>query len=186
MSAGFLVINGSPRANGRSSRIERLLLSRLHCDYPGEVVDVFRASDTPVRGCVGCDYCEQASTCVMDDEMAGIIGKLLSARAVFVVSPIYFSGVPSQMKAVRDRLQPLFFRRMRKLEEGQGVPPKRPLVLYLVGEGGDPHGYEPAVTECKSAFNLADLSLTLGRAFIGADQPRVPDDLPIPDLDVRA
>lgn len=186
MSAGFLVINGSPRANGRSSRLERLLLSRLRSDYPGEAVDVFRVSDTPIRGCVGCDYCEQASTCVMDDEMAELIDRLLSVRAVFVVSPIYFSGVPSQMKAVLDRLQPLFFRRMRKLAEGEGVPSKRPLVLYLVGEGGDPHGFEPAVAECRSAFNLADLSLTLGGAFIGANQPRVPDDVPIPGLGVDA
>lgn len=182
MSEGFLVINGSPRANGRSARLERLLLSRLGSDYPDEAIDVFRVSDTPIRGCVGCGYCEQASTCVMDDEMAALVERLLSVRAVFVVSPIYFSGVPSQLKALLDRLQPLFFRRMRKLEVGEGVPPKRLLVLYLVGEGGDPHGFEPAIKECKSAFNLADLSLILGHAYIGSDQPRLPGDLTIPDL----
>lgn len=180
--SGFLIINGSPRARGRSSSVEALLSARLKEAYPAEPIEVFRVSDSPVRGCIGCAYCEGSGTCVFQDEMSGLIEKLMTVRAAFVISPIYFSGVPSQMKAVLDRLQPLFYRRMRVIRAGQGLPPKRPLGLYLVGEGGDPHGHDAAVSVCRSAFNLADLSVSNVQAFIGGDQPRRPDELWLPDL----
>ncbi|MDO5335645.1 MAG: flavodoxin family protein [Coriobacteriia bacterium] len=172
-----LVINGSPRARGRSARVEKLLLGALKAKGVTDI-SVFRTCDTPVRGCIGCDYCEGAGECVFSDEMGELIGRLLSVGEVYVISPVYFSGPPSQLKAMLDRLQPLFYRRMRIKDAGEPLPDKRPMVLYVVGEGGDPHGFEPVVTCCKSALSLADLRLQHVQSFIGPEaQPNTPEDL---------
>ena len=91
---------------------------------------------------------------------------------VFVVSPVYFSGAPSQFKAVLDRLQPLFWRRLAIKKSGEPLPRKRPAFLYVVGSGGDPHGYQSLFSEVASSFALADLRVSLMQDFIGYDSPK--------------
>ena len=76
--------------------------------------------------------------CVIDDDMFEVRKHLDAADELIVVSPVYFAGAPAQLKALLDRMQPYFHSTVRRGE-------KRPLVLHVVGEGGDPHGFEPLV-----------------------------------------
>ena len=82
------------------------------------------------------------------------------AEELIVVSPVYFSGAPSQMKALLDRLQPYFWAGARHGE-------KRPATLHIVGEGGDPHGYGALVGEVRSALSCACFSLTRVLDWVG-------------------
>ena len=75
------------------------------------------------------------------------------------MTPIYFAGLPSQTKAVLDRLQPLYWRYRECIESGEPLPPKRPLSLFVVGDGGDPHGYAPLEASVTSAMAIAGFSL---------------------------
>ena len=75
------------------------------------------------------------------------------------------SGAPSQLKAFLDRLQPYFYANWR-------AKPKRPASLYVVGEGGDPHGFGPLVGEVRSALAVAGFALESvhdGVGLVGAD-----------------
>lgn len=171
-----IVINGSPRARGRSAALELLIAERLKA-LGEEDVSYYRVSEGAVKGCVGCDYCASAGVCVFSDAMDWLIPALCKADRVILVSPIYFAGVPSQLKAVLDRLQPLFHKRMDLLKRKEPLPCKKPLHLLLVGEGGDPHGYDPAVTMVKSAFQLADFTIVDVHAFIGDKQAQGIEDL---------
>jgi hypothetical protein len=83
---------------------------------------------------------------------------------------VYFAGPPSQLKAALDRLQPHYWKGTRR-------QPKRPACLYVVGEGGDPHGFAPLVTICRSAlavagFELVDVRSHIGPAAEGKDDAR--------------
>lgn len=89
-----------------------------------------------------------------------------AADAVLVISPLYFAGVPSQFKAMLDRFQPRFWKRQRLLAAGGTLPPKKPLYVALVGEGGDPYGSEHALAQIASPFALADHSVVEHRTFI--------------------
>lgn len=96
----------------------------------------------------------------MSDDMDFIHDSMAASVELYVVSPIYFAGVPSQMKAVLDRMQPLFFTR-------DASKSKRKASLVLVGSGGDPHGFDPAVVTTRSALAVAGFGLSKVVACIG-------------------
>lgn len=167
--AKILIIQASPRARGNSARIAHLIEQRIREKFASNALELtfFEVSASFVRGCIGCDYCESSEVCVYDDEMNALIDALTTVDAVYVICPVYFSGAPSQFKAVLDRLQPLFWRREQLKKSGQPLPQKRPAYLYVVGSGGDPHGFQSLVTEVTSSFALANLKVELMQSFIG-------------------
>ncbi len=171
-----LVINGSPRARGRSAAIEEILKQKLQ-KLGHQDISFFRICDNEVHGCVACEYCESSGDCIFTDEMSFLLQSLRSTEELIVISPIYFSGVPAQLKAVLDRLQPFFYKRQALLKSGGKLPQKKPFHLILVGEGGDPHGYQPAVTMCQSALQLADFKMQSLQVFIGGNQPSSSDEI---------
>ena len=98
--------------------------------------------------------------CVLDDDMQELYPLIDAADELVVVSPVYFAGPPAQMKAVLDRLQPYFWTRVR-------TGAKRPAVLHVVGEGGDPHGFEPLVGPVRSALSCAGFALEVVYDWVG-------------------
>lgn len=93
-----------------------------------------------------------AHRCFMEDDMKVVREHIDAADELIVVCPVYFASVPSQLKALMDRLQPYYWSDIRKGD-------KRPLTLHVVGEGGDPHGFEPLIGTVRSAFSVAGFNL---------------------------
>lgn len=167
-AASYVVLCGSPRMRGRSAHLARELSEELAARHPHGCVVSLSVADAQVHGCIGCDACRAAGACVFDDDMASIREALDGATELYLASPVYFAGAPSQLKAVLDRLQPYYWLGTRR-------QPKRPAHLHVVGEGGDPHGFEPLVTTCRSAlavagFELQDVTPHIGPAA-DADAP---------------
>lgn len=151
----WLFITGSPRLNGMSARVVRML--KMACDqlYPDIEQFDFEVARCAIEGCNGCEFCQTNDECIIEDEMTQLIDLLDSVDRVIMATPIYFAGLPSQMKAVLDRLQPYFWRYLERKKAGEALPEKRPLTLYVIGDGGDPHGYEGLVASVRSAFAVA-------------------------------
>lgn len=103
-----------------------------------------------------------AHQCVIDDEMAEVRKHIDAADELIVVSPVYFSGAPAQMKALLDRMQPYYWSNLRERAKG-----RRPMTLHVVREGGDPHGFEPLVGIVRSAFGVAGFKLERVIDWIG-------------------
>lgn len=158
----MLVICASPRPNGRSAAIAEELKQANAATDPNVDVRVLNVSRLDVSGCIGCDACREAGECAFGDDMTDVMDALDHADELYVVSPVYFAGPPSQFKAMLDRLQPHYWRETRKL-------PKRPAHLHVVGEGGDPHGFEPLVTICRSALAVAGFELVEVVPHIGSN-----------------
>lgn len=177
----WVVFVGSPRANGDSSRIASILTQKISDVAPSVNFHLYSVADLDIKGCIGCDYC-QCGSCVYNDEMKEILETLLMADGVLVISPVYFSGVPSQFKAVLDRFQPLFWKRQALLQAGRELPHKKPLYLYVVGGGGDPHGFDGLVTTVRSAFALADFALCDTVSYIGQRKHLVPSSIVLPEV----
>ena len=91
----------------------------------------------------------------MDD----IYPLLEDADELIVVAPVYFAGPSSQLKAVLDRFQPYFWTRQRAR--------RRPCTLHVVGEGGDPHGFDPLVGTVRSAAAVAGFRLERVLDWVG-------------------
>ena len=119
--------------------------------------------------------------CVIDDDMAEVRKHLDAADELIVVSPVYFAGPPAQFKALLDRLQPYWRSDVR-------TRGKRPMILHVVGEGGDPHGYDPLVGSVRSAFSVAGFELVsifdwVGKISEGGDFLGEPQEYALMDED---
>ncbi len=92
--------------------------------------------------------------CFMKDDMCAIREHINAASELIVVSPVYFSGAPSQFKALMDRLQPYYWSNLYTYTKT-----RRPLTLHIVGEAGNPNPPDPLVGTVKSAFAVAGFRL---------------------------
>lgn len=204
-----VIVVGSPRVDGRSAHLADQLLYACIEECPEDVVSIVSVASTDVRPCCGCDACARASEpadeepmeegdpltphpliaesnasqyrCVIDDDMAEVRKHLDAADELIVVSPVYFAGPPAQFKALLDRLQPYWRSDVR-------TRGKRPMILHVVGEGGDPHGYDPLVGSVRSAFSVAGFELVsifdwVGKISEGGDFLGEPQEYALMDED---
>lgn len=173
-SLNRLIIVGSPRVDGRSAHLANMLFESCIEECPGDELALAPVATLDISGCVGCDACkenvariadgldadEAVSPCAIADDMQELYELIDAADELTVVSPVYFAGPPSQLKALLDRLQPYFWSGARKGE-------KRPAVLHVIGEGGDPHGYDALVSIVKSAIAVAGFKLETVFDWVG-------------------
>lgn len=97
-----LILSGSPRKGGNSD---------ILCDEfargaidSGNEVEKIRISEKNVGYCRACYYCrDHKGECVLKDDMAEILQKMIDADVIVLVSPVYFYSIDAQLKAVIDR-----------------------------------------------------------------------------------
>ena len=175
-----VIIVGSPRSSGRSAHLAEMLFEANIDERPEDELFLVPISEIDVSPCIGCNACRKKSEvtfknedgnevtellhrCIFDDDMQTVYDLLDDADALTIVTPIYFSGLPGPMKCLIDRLQPYFW---EYCENGPRLP-KRPLELHVVGEGGDPHGFVPLVSEVKGPTALAGFGLERIFSWVG-------------------
>lgn len=120
-----LLLTGSPHPYGTTNFLaDEFCLGAIEA---GHKVVPFNTAKLSIHSCMGCYHCrENDGNCIYEDDMMEIYPHLLSADAVVLVSPLYYFGVTSQLKAVIDR----FFALNNVLK---GKPKK----IYLIASGND-------------------------------------------------
>ena len=101
----ILVINGSPKSeNSDTMKVTKAFLQGM-----GETAEIINTAKVNVKHCLGCLACWQKTrgVCVQKDDMAAILEKYKAADLIIWSTPLYFFSVPSNCKAVIDRLLPL-------------------------------------------------------------------------------
>ena len=101
----ILVINGSPRGEKSAT----LKLTRAFLQGMGATAEVIHTLQAKVNPCLGCLRCWQQTkgVCVQKDGMEDILTKVKAADLIIWSTPLYFFSLPSNCKAVLDRLLPL-------------------------------------------------------------------------------
>ena len=162
----ILILVGSPREDGKSAHIAKKLGCLLN--EHGANSCIFELSKYPVAACSGCNVCAASGQCSIVGDSFNVLSKHMDqASALIVVAPVYFAGPSGWLKAALDRCQVYWARRYILKQK---MPPLRPAHLVVVGDGGDPFGYEPLETICTSALNSTGLRLDALRVhdFVGA------------------
>jgi multimeric flavodoxin WrbA len=109
MMAKVIGIYGSPRKGGNT---DLLLDSALKgCQEHGDDIKKVYVRDLHIGGCTGCDGCAKTGICVIKDDMQDIYTLIDDADVIIISSPIFFYGVTSQVKALIDRGQAMWWRR---------------------------------------------------------------------------
>ncbi len=96
-----LGVLGSPRIKGNSDILLDQALSGAR--ESGAEVEKITLVRKKISGCMDCKQCIETGSCVIDDDMQEIHGKILQADAIIHSVPVYFFSMTAQMKAYLDR-----------------------------------------------------------------------------------
>jgi len=162
-------IYGSPRKGGNT---DLLLDSALKgCQEHGDDIKKVYVRDLDIGGCTGCDGCAKTGICVIKDDMQDIYALLDDADIIILSSPIFFYGVTSQVKALIDRGQAMWWRRRggkdsKKMKKnttrGRGF-------LIVVGATRGKNLFECAKLTARYFFDALDMSFEGGCFFPGIE-----------------
>jgi multimeric flavodoxin WrbA len=169
-----LCIAGSPRRRGNSERLLDACAEGVR--GAGGIVETLVVCELEIGPCTSCDECSVTGVCVVFDDMTDVYPRLEDADALIVASPVYFSSVPAQLKALYDRCQ-VFWARVQNMGE-QPRSPRRPGAFLVVRGGGDPYGFECAVTPTRSVFSVLGVDLAEELEVEGPDAPDDIEELP--------
>lgn len=97
-----LILSGSPRKDGNSDILcNQFAKGALEA---GNQVEVVRVADKKIAPCRACYYCRSHNgECVIKDDMAEVLQKMIDADVIVLASPVYFYSIDAQLKAVIDR-----------------------------------------------------------------------------------
>lgn len=99
----LLVINASPRRSGCVSSM--LDVVKVTAEAEGAEVSVIRVADLSVRSCTGCMSCRSKLECVLPEDDAQRVLRLISeADAVVIGTPCYWGNIPGNLKVLFDRM----------------------------------------------------------------------------------
>jgi len=157
---------GSPRDGGNS---DLLLEAALRAAAgAGALVEKLRISRLQIAPCRECDDCRKDGVCAIRDDMDSLGSKLLTADAVIIASPIFFYGLPGQLKALIDRAQAYW---MRKYVLGQ--PPELPGrkgAFIAVGATSGARLFDGAVLTVRYFFKAFDIGYDAELLVRGVDK----------------
>lgn len=103
MSKKIVVITGSPRKNGNSFAMTDAFIKAA--EEKGHTVTRFDAAMMKLGGCHACETCySTGKACTFDDDFNTIAPAILEADALVFTMPVYWYSIPSQIKAVIDRI----------------------------------------------------------------------------------
>jgi len=98
-----LILNGSPKLERSNTlNITNAFVSGFPEGTEVKRIDIYSKDIKPCRGCFAC-WASEDGTCVIKDDMAGILSSVKEADVIIESFPLYFYGMPSQLKAVTDR-----------------------------------------------------------------------------------
>lgn len=99
-----VAFNGSPRKDGNTSVLIKQVFAEL--EKEGIATELVHVGGKSIRGCMACMKCgeNKNSQCVITgDSLNDHLEKMFAADAIILGSPVYFSDVTSEMKALIDR-----------------------------------------------------------------------------------
>ncbi len=97
----IVMLTGSPHRYGTSSLLaDEFTRGALDA---GHHVSRFDPAFEDIKPCLGCGQCRTNGACVRLDAMGELIPSLIAADGIVFVTPVYYFGMPAQLKAVVDR-----------------------------------------------------------------------------------
>lgn len=101
MSKKVLILSGSPRKGGNSDLLcDEFMKGAIES---GNEVEKIRVSEKNIGYCRACYACSDTGKCIIKDDMAIILKKMIDCDVIVLASPVYFYSIDAQLKAVIDR-----------------------------------------------------------------------------------
>jgi len=101
-----VAICGSPRLEGNSNYLADQALEVLKSQ--GIETEKFNLNQCKMTPCQGHPDCPTLKKCRLQDDIPGIIEKMMKADGLIIASPVYFFSICAQIKILLDRTYFLF------------------------------------------------------------------------------
>lgn len=126
----ILAINGSPKGKRSntwrltSAFIEGIIAQEESGRKQAPVIEALSVSALDIKPCLGCFSCwsKTPGMCCIHDDMQAVIEKILWADVVIWSFPLYYFGLPGQLKNLIDRQLPMSLPFMSAETESGGHP----------------------------------------------------------------
>jgi len=99
----LLAIYGSPRENGNSDILLNEAIKGAKTENI-KIENIF-VRDLKINPCKECNYCNKTGKCIQNDDMQSVYEYLENSDYVIVATPIFFYGLPGNLKNLIDRCQ---------------------------------------------------------------------------------
>ena len=99
-----VAFNGSPRAKGNTYQAIQVVFQELRRE--GIETELIQVGGRPLHGCLACYKCRETKDqrCIQKlDLLNDHIAKMVESDAIILGSPVYFSDVTPEIKALIDR-----------------------------------------------------------------------------------
>jgi len=159
-----LGIYGSPRKGGNTDQLLNKVLEGAQS--AGAELKTVYTRDLTMCGCIECGGCDKTGECVVQDDMQKVYPLLDWADVIFLASPIFFYGVTAQAKALIDRAQAHWSRRLlEKTPEERQARNRGRGYLITVGATRGKSLFEGAILTAKYFYDALDMSYEGGIFF---------------------
>lgn len=157
----ILVLFGSPHTQGKTAALLKIYLKQyvknFHKDFKINKLFIYNQNILP---CTGCGCCIKSGICSQNkkDDVEKIFDFILNSNHIVVASPVYFSGFPSPLKAMVDRSQQLY---NKKIKNGK-IKNLRQRTGALVATCGSENkkGFAALESCCKQFFDCVDAAFS--------------------------
>ncbi len=163
-----LGIAGSPRKNGNT---DMLLAEFIRgAASKGASTKTLFLRDMQISTCQHCDACLKAGICKIKDEMQGVYVDFQEADVIVLASPVQFTGVTAQMKAMIDRTQSLWAKKYVLKIPPLGDRRERKGFFISVGGRKVPNLFDPMLVMIKTFFRIIDVKYAGELLYSGIDE----------------
>jgi multimeric flavodoxin WrbA len=166
MNTKILILNGSPRKNGNTEHLTKMVSDGL--TQAGADVQQFRLADLNIHPCIGCGNCEAKGLCIFDDDMQMLYKHIADADIIILASPIYFYGLTAQLKSCIDRCQALWSRKYI-LKKPVSTRKNRKGYLISVAASSGKKVFEGAILTARYGLDAMDVPYRGALLYAGVD-----------------
>lgn len=102
MTKKIVILSSTPRRGGNSERLCEAF--QRGASEAGQAAEIIRLREQRIGYCTACDACQKnGGRCVIQDDMAPLLDKLIAAEVIVLATPVYFYTLSAQLKTVIDR-----------------------------------------------------------------------------------
>lgn len=144
----ILILNASPRRHGNISQMVDVMADE--CRQAGVEVQTVAVQQLDIRPCLGCMKCRAAHKCVLPEDDAQRVLKLIQqAEALVIAAPCYWGNIPGTLKLLLDRI---VYGMMDESEKGWPLPLHKGKRCVLVSTSTTPWPFNRIMHQSSGAI----------------------------------
>ena len=144
----ILILNASPRRHGNISQMVEVMADE--CRQAGVEVQTVTVQQLDIRPCLGCMKCRAAHNCVLPEDDAQRVLKLIQqADALVIAAPCYWGNIPGTLKLLFDRI---VYGMMDESEKGWPLPLHKGKRCVLVSTSTTPWPFNRIMHQSSGAI----------------------------------